>query len=214
MPRRFHEMLRPGISLAGIGCARGTLGAWVRSSQGNPFLLSAWHVLLGPYGVSGQVVLQPSPADGGTAPYHAAGEVMAFVRDRRGEAAIARPVGLRKESDRVLYSEVVLKGSRDPTEGEVLEKVGAGTGRTRAVVLWVGDVKPTYVPGGCRGFVLGPVGGSKQEISAPGDSGAVWYDPLTGHAVGLHLEGELPGNEERAIACCITDPLRALKVTL
>ena len=212
-PRAFHETLQPGVSLAGIGCGRGTLGAWVRNSQGNLRLLSAWHVLLGPYGVIGQAVLQPSPADGGATPKYAVGVTTTFVRDRSGEAALARPIGSRKKSNRVLGAGVILKGARDPVEGDVLEQVVAGTGHTRAEVMSVGEVKTTYVPGGCRGLVLGPVGESAREISAPGDSGAVWYDPLTGFAVGLHLEGELTG-KDRAIACCITDVLRALKATL
>jgi hypothetical protein len=156
-------------------------------------------------------VQQPSPRDAPFSPHLIVAEVVGAVRDGRHDLAIAKLVA-RTWSNEVLGSTVRLKGAREPEVGDVLEKVGGGTGRTHAVVEYVGNVSTVYARN-CRGFVLRPATEGPAEISLPGDSGAVWYDPRTGAAVGLHLEGELSGKEQ-AIASCMTDALKLFNATL
>jgi hypothetical protein len=214
-PRAFHSKLRPGVSLAGVGCGAGTLGAWVRDVAGRHYALSAWHVLVGPHGTSSQAVLQPSPLDNGRVPTHFVGRVADHVRGPEGDAAIVQ-VANRLRSNQVLLTNVNLAGARDPKVGDVLHKVGRTTEHTLAEVVSVGVVKTKWVPGGCRGFVLEPVAGGSAEITRAGDSGAIWYDATTSEAVGLHLEGELDPapSAEVAIASCITDVLAAFRVRI
>ena len=71
--------LRPGVSIAHVDVSAGTLGAFV-TVDGAVHALSNYHVLAGsPRAEAGDAVLQPGPADGGTAPADRVGVLAATV---------------------------------------------------------------------------------------------------------------------------------------
>ena len=71
--------LRPGASVGHVQVSAGTLGAFVRV-DGAVHVLSNYHVLAGrPQAKVGDVVVQPGPADGGSAPQDRIGTLAARV---------------------------------------------------------------------------------------------------------------------------------------
>jgi hypothetical protein len=186
--RRRQEPVRPGLSIGLVDAMPGTLGAvmWDRRNE-QVCVLSSRHVLVGAASaVTGSLVLQPGRDDGGRD-----ADRFAFLEraDASTDAAIAlvdltapfrRDVSLAAH-----FSKVVLQGAREPEPGDVLEKSGRSTGVTRGFVDGIG------LNDGLRSSMrLRPLpGAADPKIARPGDSGAVWYDPRTREAVGLHCKG-------------------------
>ena len=66
-----------------------------------------------------------------------------------------------------------------------------------------------------EGFILRPRGAQADfNISEGGDSGAVWFDPRTNEAVGLHFMGNSGFAPDAAYACFMPLVLRDLDVRL
>lgn len=229
-PRRTGRAPRvqPGLSIGPSGLHdAGTLGAvvWCRRT-GRPGLLSNAHVLAADPGARPRdAILQPGVHDGGAFPQDVVAELERWVFSPVGDAALALYTGVRP-----LFAEplgepadggaVVLAGARMPVQGEILFKSGRSTGVTAARVESVGGSFPFEFNGRIarlNGFTLGPLtpgNPDDEEISADGDSGAVWYDPVQRAAVGLLVAGEsspAPG-AERALACYVPWILDALDV--
>ena len=246
MPTPETELHRPlvcGLQIQNFDCdlreehlangfmILGTLGCFVRTSDGVPALLSNNHIVGGENsGILEQDrILQPGrgifDANGHVAVLHdfvplatsapgatpAKGDAAANVID----AAIAR-----------LLSNVPFKtgylparplpapaGSAPAIPGDRVIKVGHATGMTRGIVTdvstVVGPVK--YDSGPCwfyRSIVVEGLDGSA--FSDHGDSGSVVLRDPTGEVIGLVYSG----NSEQTFVCPIDEVLRALNCTL
>lgn len=203
-------VLRPGLDLSHAGGPSGTLGMIARDAAGRRFLLSAAHVLApGTAARPGDPVVQPSRDRGGTVAVAGLNRVSrdvdaacAHLLDPSAATSNA-PVGLAQE----------LSGSAFPRLGARLRKVGATTGLTEGIVDGLGVFE------GLR-FALRIVPvqstGPQRAISRPGDSGAIWFDPASGAAVGLHCRGTAHPNDavEVALATSIRHVLERLGVSV
>lgn len=193
--------LRPGVSVAHVDVTAGTLGAFV-TVGGVLHALSNHHVLAGAPGAQvGDLVLQPGPADGGTAPDDRIGTLAASVPLRAGvtahvDAALALldtqdvdptyPVGRVTTTATALGGESVLKTGRT-----------TGTTRGRVTAIELDDVVVGY------GDDLGDVrfddqieveGLGPDPFSRGGDSGSLVVRE-DGVALGLLFAGSETGGE-------------------
>ncbi len=223
---------RSGWTIGGISCSRpddgaGTIGAIVIDEKtGKLGVLSNWHVLAGPGAQAGDAVLQPGLMDGGHPHLDRIGVLSKWFLDSDGDAAMAQLVGSRPWLPLQAGTHQTSTTSRESRLGEVLEKAGRTTGVTRARVDGEGryrvhyEVRPGVIePRDVEGFKLVPEtpgNPANQELSAPGDSGAVWISPGDGAAVGLHFAGEANAapSAEHAIACNMPTVLSRLNVRL
>jgi hypothetical protein len=193
--------LRPGVSIAHVDVSAGTLGAFV-TVGGAVHALSNYHVLAGsPRAQVGDLVLQPGPADGGTAPADRVGTLAAtvpLVPGRTGtvDCAIALlddpavdatyPVGAVTRTAVAAGGERVAKIGRTTavTEGRVtaieLDEVVVGYGEELGE-LWFDDQVEVESTG------AGP-------FSRGGDSGSLVYRQ-DGVALGLLFAGSETGGE-------------------
>lgn len=205
----------------------GTLGMIaIYQRTGDPVFLSNWHVLVGPFGGKGDIVVQPGNLDDEGTANNRIGEVVKHVLDARGDAAIASLNGSRLAKNAQFGSGVTFEKVRNSILDETLTKSGRTTGVTRGRVDGEGIYYFNYpTPSGktkrigIEGFKLMPVkqgNPNKVEISSNGDSGAIWYQPTSNSAVGLHFAGETnpaPG-AEHAIVCNLTSVFEALELRL
>lgn len=182
------ETLRPGLSISQAGGSFGTLGMFVRGRAGADagalYLLSADHVLAErASSAPGDAVIQPGADHGGT-PLDAVGTLAR--RTRTFDAAVARLAGARGVANAAVETHALIAGSDFPAYGQLLEKSGARTGVTQALVGGIG-----FFAGLGGGMHLIPLAPDVDDVplSDGGDSGAVWYDPETSRAVGLHVRG-------------------------
>lgn len=198
----------PGAQVMRAGGATGTVGLIVVAPDGVPCVLTAAHVL----NKTGQRAFQPTPGAS-----NAIGVIRQPVLTCRVDAAIA-PTSPRSGSNRPVGFSINLDTIRYLAAGETLTMVGAVSG-PREAIAYVGKHLVTY-PNGTEllmeGIVLGPLNGSSQLLSQGGDSGAVWFDPKTGTAVGLHVAGGPDATDPSnwAFACHIPEVFQALGLRL
>lgn len=209
----------------------GTLGCFVRTSDGAPTLLSNNHIVGGENrGILGQDrILQPggsffdvstpiavledfvplaTSAPGATP---ALGNVAANVID----AAVARLLSnVPFETGYLPVRPVPApRGSSPPLPGDRVVKVGHATGFTKGIVADVSAVvgPVQYDSGPCwffRTIVVEGLNGTT--FSDHGDSGSVVLRESTGEVVGLVYSG----NSEQTFVCPIDEVLHALNCTL
>ncbi len=216
------DPLQPGVGISPAGPLQGsgTLGMVVFDDRdGSAGLLTAWHVLAAsPTAAKGDPVLQPAPAAEGEPGLHTIARLRRWVApmDGIGDAAFAAFTGLRSINP-VPLGAARVTGARMPVQGELLEKSGRSTGVTRGrVESFDGETDVHYRVLGrtwtLPGFEIRfePEGSAADRVSRVGDSGAVWLDPATGEAVGLHVGGDPSG---RALACFLPDILAELEVS-
>lgn len=217
--------ISPGISISHPKVTAGTFGAVVYDNvTGRPCILSNWHVLVGSADASpGDPILQPGVADGGRLHRDEIGHLERSILHRDGDAAIAfvDPAASRTLISAQYETGVVLQSARMCQVGEILEKSGRTTGVTQGKVDGAGSYKINYSVGEkeINGFKLVAVKDNNpddEEISSGGDSGSVWYDPVTKQGVGLHYAGETSpiAASEYAIACHLPRVLTVLNVSL
>lgn len=191
-----RDPIQPGISIGPAGGPTGTLGAFVTdNTNGGDCILSCFHVLMGgPSPKPDDPVLQQSPEDGG----RAANSMALLERfNRETDSAIANVSTDRAVDQTQFGTNIIVSGTRVPSLGETLEKSGRSSGVTQALV----EARGNY--GNLKhAIALTPLypGDPDQEVSAPGDSGALWYDPATGVGVGLHCKGEASGSNIQEVA--------------
>ena len=180
--RRHHRPLRPGLSVAHPSVTAGTLGGFVRTPSGLA-VLSNNHVLAAGGAASlGDPVLQPGPADGGTAGDRVA-TLSAFVGLRSGErnlvdAAVALlDEGVGTDPGHVPGGPLsgVVPASLDVDPDEEVEKVGRTTGHTRGRIsaVEVDAVAVQYDEEVHRFDDQIEIQGLSGAFSAGGDSGSV-----------------------------------------
>lgn len=196
--------LRPGVSVAHRDVSAGTLGGFV-SVDGSPgtYVLSNHHVLAGaPDAQVGDPVLQPGPADGGTAEDRIGtlGRLVPLVRGERAlvDAALALVddgVGIDPA-----YPVGALAGVADAVGDDVVQKIGRTTGVTdgRVTAIELDGVVVGYGP------ELGELtfdnqievqGTGAAPFSRGGDSGSLVYRRADRRAVGLLFAGSETGGE-------------------
>jgi hypothetical protein len=202
--------IQPGISVGHPDVTFGTIGCFVRDTMtGKLCILSNWHVLAGTGAARpGDPITQPGRDDRGRVDIHTVANLEKMMLDEDGDAAIATLNGRRQIALETFETGVVFSGLRMPRAGEILAKSGRRTGVTFAKVDGVGRYKLDYPvgPRSIDGFKLvARQNGNPddEEISAGGDSGAIWYSPDSREAVGLHFAGETDSNPaaEYALAC-------------
>ena len=185
------SLLTPGLSIGAESKTTGTLGLFVVDATGTLCLLSAKHILArddSPKALSRIVHPASDDADGQN-PGHIASLWWWLSRVDAALAKIEADVVCNIEQ---FETDVTIQSFREPKVDDILEKSGRSSGVTRA------KVTDCYVPadGLPETLKLRRLDGETDPISCKGDSGAVWYDPITGEGVGLHHGGV----EERAVA--------------
>lgn len=216
--------LRPGISIAHVDVSAGTLGGFaVRGAGGEMFILSNWHVLAGsPSARIGDAVLQPGPADGGTAPADRVGTLADLVpltptHTATVDAAIAL---LDDPAVDGAYPVGPVSETVEARGGEAVGKIGRTTGVT------AGRVSAIELDGLVVGYGdLGTISFDNQieiestsagPFSQGGDSGSLVYRE-DGLALGLLFAGSQiggPGGTGLTYVNPITAVLESLGITL
>jgi endonuclease G, mitochondrial len=224
--RRRMDPVQPGISVGHPTVQAGTVGGIVFDMvNGTPYILSNWHVLHGPAGKVGDVVVQPGPEDDANISANGVGRLVRSHLGLSGDCAVASIEG-RGIDLRLLEMGVVPRRIAEPSEGDRVVKSGRTTGVTFGKVDRVGVIVPMNYGGGVVQQVGGfeiipnpdkpPTGG---EISDFGDSGALWMIDTDGPdrdvVVGLQFAGEINPQPlaELAVACSIRTVCEKLQVT-
>lgn len=202
--RRRVRPLRPGLSVAHPRVSAGTLGGFVRVG-GRLALLSNNHVLAASDDATiGDPVLQPGPADGGTA-QDRVGSLLAFEDLRAGGANLVDAAVAALDPD--VHAEPgdvpggvltgPIPGSLAIEPDELVEKVGRTTGHTRGRITAV-EVDGVAVQYDARVYrfddqieIVGRRGG----FSQGGDSGSVIWRSRDRAPVGLLFAGSATGGE-------------------
>jgi hypothetical protein len=187
-----------GATVGHPAATAGTIGAFVRTADGRPAILSNNHVLANVNDASeGDPVLQPGRLDGGTAADRVA-TLRSFVPLRVGvenfvDAAIATL------DDGIDYDAVdiqgvgALAGTRSPYEAQLVSKCGRTTGTTAGFISAV-EIDYAVVSFGRRRFMPFDDQIEIQSLddapfSQVGDSGSLVVDSETMGAVGLLFAG-------------------------
>lgn len=215
--------LSPGIGIRALqaGARPGTLGLFVfrkneETGRSETCLLSCAHVLFGRdrEPVPHTKTAQPTTSDEQN---DVVADLLSGFINRQGDAAIARLTGARAASTALFGTDLVLTSARMPKCGDTLEKIGWSTARTEGLV----DGEGCFAIGSngtmVRSFRIVPTDKGRSDgldLSQGGDSGAVWFDPVTRAAVGLHFMGNGPIHPEAAYACFMPIVLRELKVSI
>jgi hypothetical protein len=202
--QRRVRPLRPGLSVAHSSVSAGTLGGFVRVG-GRLAVLSNNHVLAASDAAQiGDPVLQPGPADGGTARDRVARllayEVLAAGRPNLVDAAVAAlDQGVDAEPGDVPggpLSGPILGGlAIDPDE--LVEKIGRTTGHTygRITAVEVDGVAVEYDDGVYLFEDQIEIAGRAGAFSAGGDSGSVIWRGRDRAPLGLLFAGSSTGGE-------------------
>lgn len=202
-------VLRPGVSVGRADGSGATLGGVVVDKGGKAYLLCAMHTLReGDKGKKGDPIIHPCPCATG-APL---GVVATYERVHLGlDAGIARlGAGVLATND-ALISDVTIGEPDFPAIGDILEKSGQATEVTQAIVQAVGTFLNMF-----PAIHLAPLAGDidTTPLSGNGDSGAIWYDAITGRAKALHSSGSgvAPAGHEFGVATMLPFVLDGLKV--
>lgn len=221
--RSRFDIIQPGISVAHYRRGAGTIGLIVQDREsGELAILSNWHVLCGDRSAQrGDTILQPGPVDGGTVGQDTIALLGTSILSEDGDAAIALLNNSRQWHYNQFGTNDTIAGSRNPRKGDILKKSGRSTEITFGRVDGIGCYYLDYSVGRRKvdGFKIvsrKPGNPGNEEISAPGDSGSLWYDPETLEGVGLHFAGEtdMSPEAEHAIACFLPRILTALNITI
>ncbi len=209
-----QETIQPGVSIgfAGKNGKPGTLGAIVWDIEDNrPMALTAGHVLDTP---NFKVVTHPA---GFPTKSHKIGTFK-----RSGESVDAALVDLviKRYSPKLFAINKSFTAIGNPTQGDRVKKIGASTGLTCGEIDGCGCFAPGFFKGvnspvAC--IVSDPLSPQDCEISAPGDSGAVWFrETSDGELIGVALHVQFMHMEKipTAIAIYLPHTLNSLSVNL
>jgi endonuclease G len=213
---RRVDPMQSGISVSNAYTnGYGTLGGLVTDrDSGKPMILSNWHVLAAKWHARpGWPIYQPGRGDGGTQE----DKVAKLCRDGMSQdidAAVARLTGSRELVNHV-YGLGPIRGQSWAHLGMEVVKSGRRTGVTYGRVTGIGGTARIPYRGvrrTIRSVMTIEPRIAQGQVSARGDSGALWLEQETMHAVGLHFAG---GNRpEHALAIDLQTALDALNVNL
>lgn len=193
--------LRPGVSIAHVDVSAGTLGAFVQVG-GVLHALSNYHVLAGsPAARTGDLILQPGPADGGRPSADRVGTLAAVVPLAAGRTATVDAALALLDDTEVDPTYPVGRVTRTARAlgGETVGKIGRTTSVTagRVTAIELDDVVVGY------GDELGDLrfddqieieGTGRGPFSRGGDSGSLVYRE-DGVALGLLFAGSETGGD-------------------
>lgn len=227
-PRMMFDPIRPGISIGNQQRDEtGTLGAIVYDKEtGAPCVLSNWHVLCAnPDCRVGEPITQPGPHDmDPNSPPRIVAQLLRWTDLSHGiDAAVGRLVPGVAQERKVFGADVVVEGVTEPKVNMKLVKVGISSGVTHARIDGKdGAFRMDYSDFGDRARFMDAIrlvpdpDNREDEISLSGDSGAVWFDPVTRRGVALHFGGEDGTGplSDYAVAHPLTTVLARLRVVL
>jgi endonuclease G len=221
--RHRRDPVQPGLSISHHLGTAGTIGAIVYDRiDGAPCILSNKHVLAeAALAEAGDQILQPGRIDGGRRDLDAIARLRRMHLGVRGDAAIAA-LNLSRQTRTALYgSDIQIRETRRAAVGDLAAKSGRSTGVTDGRVDGVGRFKVKYgfQDQWVEGFKLRTqdhANPDNLELTRHGDSGAIWYDPVTQEGLGLHFAGEDDSAPaaEFALACHLDAVLDELLVSL
>jgi hypothetical protein len=221
--RHRRDPVQPGISISHHMGTAGTIGAIVYDrTDGTACILSNKHVLAeAALAEAGDQILQPGRTDGGRRDFDAIARLRRMYLGPRGDAAIAA-LNQSRQIQPVLYgSDIQIEGTRRAQVGDLAAKSGRSTGITDGRVDGVGRFKVRYgfQDHWIEGFKLrtqDDANPDNLELTLHGDSGSLWYDPVTREGLGLHFAGEDDSapSAEFALACHLDAVLDELLVSL
>ena len=217
----------PGISVGHTRVSAGTIGCIVYDRHdGTPLILSNWHVLHGPAGALGDIVVQPGPHDDNRIEANRLGRLIRSHLGVAGDCAVASIEG-RQFKTAILDLDVTPDQLGEPELGDKVVKSGRTTGVTHGIVRRVDVIaKLNYGSAGTHaigGFEIGPDPANPPvdgEISRGGDSGSAWMfktpsGEFTTLLAGLHFGGEAGDSpDEHALACLPQSVFEKLEITL
>ena len=182
--------LRPGLSCGRVGAGGGVLGALVIDEEtGSAGILSNAHLLAGPDAKSGDLILQPSGAEGGLPYRDGIARLNRWIFNLDGDAAVATLTGERSWA---AIGSCCYSGVRSFRPGETLTMTGASAATVKAQAIAWGIYRiPFERYSGLvdsvdvAGIHLTAERTSCSDLSGAG--GALWIDGDSGHAVGLHF---------------------------
>lgn len=221
------DTVMPGISVSHIDGTAGTFGGVVYDAlNGTPYILSNWHVLNGPTGNIGDMIVQPGPVDDGNLPANSVGRLVRSHLSVAGDCAISSITGRGLDTD-IFELRVTPRRVAKASLHDKIVKSGRTTGVTYGIVSRVGVIANIYYgePTGTQqvgGFEIRPdpaKPATNGEISMGGDSGSLWMVASpSGDAdvvLGLHFAGETDPDptDEHALACNIHSVIEKLQVT-
>lgn len=221
------DPVAPGSSVAHLKETAGTIGCVVFDKvTGTRYILSNWHVLQGPEGAIGDVVVQPGPFDDNRVHLNRLGTLVRSHLGHAGDCAIATIEG-RDVDPGIIDLGVKVEKIGEPELGDLVIKSGRTTGVTRGKVTRVHTISKIDYGGATGvqevgGFEIGVDSGhipSNGEVSMGGDSGSVWLFVKNGKPTnvmaGLHFagEGSLDPNEH-AVACYPRSVFEKLAISL
>ena len=217
----------PGVSVGNVHVSAGTVGGIVYDrADGTPYVLSNWHVLHGPDGALGDVVVQPGKHDDNRVDRNRLGRLVRSHLGIAGDCAIAS-IQDRGFNPAIIELGVVPTEVGEPELGDTVVKSGRTTGLTHGIVRRVDTIAKINYGGtiglqniGC--FEIGPDPAHPapaDEISRGGDSGALWMFTTAGQprtvVAGLHFGGETDTSpDEHALACLPTSVFEKLGISL
>ncbi|MHA1151475.1 MAG: hypothetical protein ACTSQ7_02215 [Alphaproteobacteria bacterium] len=221
--RHRRDPVQPGLSISHHMGTAGTIGAIVYDrTDGAPCILSNKHVLAeAALAEAGDQILQPGRMDGGRRDVDAIARLRRMHLGIRGDAAIAALDQSRQIRTTLYGSDIQIQQTRRARVGDLAAKSGRTTGVTDGRVDGVGRFKVKYgfQDQWIEGFKLrtqDPTNPGDLELTRHGDSGALWYDPITQEGLGLHFAGEDDSAPaaEFALACHLDAVLDELLVSL
>lgn len=181
------DIIQPGISISSKYSTNGTLGMIVFDNKNNlqACILSNWHVLakssfFSTSFRSGKPIYQPGKLIQGKRTSNIVAKLTRFDKDT--DSAIAK-ITDREFKLNQFESDALIKSARLPKEGDLVEKSGARTGITRGKIV---KVNGSHIE--IRTLEIDNP--ENIEISQGGDSGSIWYDPITMEGLVLHNAGE------------------------
>jgi hypothetical protein len=221
------DTLQPGISIGNLmRTTTGTLGLIVRDvASGSKAVLSNWHVLCGsPDCTAGEQITHPGPLDSDQTSPSKVAELMRWTNLAHGyDAATAKIVTDIGASNDIPELHLNVAEIAEPHLGMHIEKVGIASGTSHGVVDGVeGAYRMDYSPYGEAVYwmdgmhIVPDPTDPDHDLSLDGDSGAIWVDPQTESAVGLHFGGDNPGSPlaEYAVAHRLSAVLQLLQIQL
>lgn len=217
------DPLVPGVSIANKNETAGTLGCVVYDSHtGASYVLSNWHVLNGPEGQIGDLIVQPGPYDDNRVDRNVIGRLVRSYLGVAGDGAIASVEHRRLFPD-ILDLNVAVDRVGEPELGDRVVKSGRTTAVTYGIVNRIHTlISLDYDSAGVKQigcFEIGPDPdrpAQNHQISMGGDSGSVWLaagqDAPTGMMLGLHFAGETGDAPDHAMACYAASIFEKLEI--
>ena len=128
------DPIMPGVSVGHVSVSAGTIGCIVYDkNDGTPLILSNWHVLHGPTGALGDVIVQPGPHDDNRLDDNRLGQLKRSHLGVAGDCAVATIEDRRFETA-IPGLGVTPEQLGEPELGDKVVKNGRTTGVTHGLV--------------------------------------------------------------------------------